>query len=306
MTAMEMKRWAEACEKERRTWLRPAATAQDTTAADTARTLAHTAKLERASAIHLWHVERGYAPTAARNPGQLSNVTSAMGELALGTSTATSQFLVPPPRRPTRKVVALQSPTVYTSQLVRGVDAGALDERAYQRFASQMDYSRLTDASDVPLPPAPARGPARLSGATLEAAEGYLAGRRALSGWELGPRGESAAQFAVDREQARARDAQETLGELLKMTGRRSRPKRRPEDNEPVPGARPRHPLQNSVGTLRHGVPRESRAPEDAEYTPPRHGVDAVLDPQRKITPPGVSSAREFMGAPRLGKMVAK
>ena len=37
--------WAEACEKERRTWLRPAATAQDTTAADTARTLAHTAKL---------------------------------------------------------------------------------------------------------------------------------------------------------------------------------------------------------------------------------------------------------------------
>ena len=38
MTAMEMKRWAEACEKERRTWLRPAATAQDTTAADTART----------------------------------------------------------------------------------------------------------------------------------------------------------------------------------------------------------------------------------------------------------------------------
>ena len=59
MTAMEMKRWAEACEKERRTWLRPAATAQDTTAADTARTLAHTAKLERASAIHLWHVERG-------------------------------------------------------------------------------------------------------------------------------------------------------------------------------------------------------------------------------------------------------
>ena len=40
MTAMEMKRWAEACEKERRTWLRPAATAQDTTAADTARTLA--------------------------------------------------------------------------------------------------------------------------------------------------------------------------------------------------------------------------------------------------------------------------
>ena len=153
MTAMEMKRWAEACEKERRTWLRPAATAQDTTAADTARTLAHTAKLERASALHLWHVERGYAPTAARNPGQLSNVTSAMGELALGTSTATSQFLVPPPRRPTRKVVALQKPTVYTSQLVRGVDAGALDERAYQRFASQMDYSRLTDASDVPLPP---------------------------------------------------------------------------------------------------------------------------------------------------------
>ena len=73
-----------------------------------------------------------------------------------------------------------------------------------------------------------------------------------------------------------------------------------------VPGARPRHPLQNSVGTLRHGVPRESRAPEDAEYTPTRHGVDAVLDPQRKITPPGVSSAREFMGAPRLGKMVAK
>ena len=123
-------------------------------------------------------------------------------------------------------------------QLVRGVDAGALDERAYQRFASQMDYSRLTDASDVPLPPAPARGPARLSGATLEAAEGYLAGRRALSGWELGPRGESAAQHAVDREQARACDAQETLKNLLKMTGRRSRPKRRPEDNEPVPGAR--------------------------------------------------------------------
>ena len=58
--------------------------------------------VRRASAIHLWHVERGYAPTAARNPGQLSNVTSAMGELALGTSTATSQFLVPPPRRPTR------------------------------------------------------------------------------------------------------------------------------------------------------------------------------------------------------------
>ena len=110
----------------------------------------------------------------------------------------------------------------------------------------------------------------------------------------------------MDREQARARDAQETLGALLKMTGRRSRPKRRPEDNEPVPGARPRHPLQNSVGTLRHGVPRESRAPEDAEYTPPRHGVDAVLDPQRKITPPQAAAAREFMDAPRLGKMVAK
>ena len=97
MTAMEMKRWAEACEKERRTWLRPAATAQDTTAADTARTLAQTAKLERASAIHLWHVERGYAPTAARTGN--SRTSRGDGRARARHVDRHLEFLVPPPRR---------------------------------------------------------------------------------------------------------------------------------------------------------------------------------------------------------------
>ena len=87
MTAMEMKRWA-AREKERARGSARRRRRRTHGGRHGAHARAH-GELERASAIHLWHVERGYAPTA-RNPR--SNVTSAMGELALGTSTATSQF----------------------------------------------------------------------------------------------------------------------------------------------------------------------------------------------------------------------
>ena len=75
---------------------------------------------------------------------------------------------------------------------------------------------------------------------------------RALSQWAPGQRGADAFDAARAAHTAAAREKHDSLSALLKMQGRASR--RKIEPKAPVEGARPKHPLQNPLCTLRRGL----------------------------------------------------
>ena len=258
-TIMEMRRMSEAIEKERRHLLKPTWTKDSRDLEDLQGRRGYTTKLGDCHAMHRWNVQRDAKPAVSPNhrPGQLSQKVSVLSELAQGVSTELSKFQVPGTH--SRRVrVSLQSKPTVHHRSVANIDPRTLDEHSMTKLH---ELGRIP-----PLPPPPpikARGPQVIVGTAARSAAAWSDGTRALSTWELGPRGERTAGIAAARKIKLDQEAQEALSELLKVNEKRGRRRGRPKDE--IDGAAPRHPLQNPQASLRGNCPRWARPPEQCD-----------------------------------------
>ena len=252
-------------EKERKAYLGPSWTKDARDQEDLADLRRYNTKLGDCQAMHRWEVQRMPKPAVSpsRRPGRMSSTTSVMAELAQGVPTEQSRFMAPDPDIQRRHVRLHSKPTVAPHHIrPPKIDPRVLDEHVLTKLVARGTIPPLP-----PTPVVPARGPSTLAGTAGRAAHEWSAGTRALSTWELSDRGETAFALAAERLEKESHAAVDALGELLKLTEKRSR--RRIKPKEDIEGSYPRHPLQNPQQSLRGNCPRIARPPEECDYTPP-------------------------------------
>jgi len=244
---------SEQIEKERKHLLKPTWTKDSRNMEDLDNLRSYNTKLGDCHAMHRWNVQRDPKPVLSPNhrPGQLSQKVSVLSELVQGVPTAVSKLTVPDPLSRRTQASLRSKPTVH-HRAVANIDPRKLDAHAMTKLHAL--------GTIPPLPPPPpilARGPQVIVGVAGRSAAAWSDGTRALSQWELGPRGERTAGIAAELKLKSDREACDALAELLKMTEKRGRRRGRPKDE--IEGTAPRHPLQNPQASLRGNCPRWAR-----------------------------------------------
>ena len=134
-TIMEMRRLTEEIEKEKRAYLKPSWTKDSRDQEDLEDLRGYNTKLGEAHAMHRWNVQRGAQPTVSPNhrPGQLSQKTSVIAELAQGVPTELSKFQVPGPQSRRFHASLESKPTVH-HRSAANIDPRLFDEKALTKL----------------------------------------------------------------------------------------------------------------------------------------------------------------------------
>ena len=235
-TIMEMRRLTEEIEKEKRHLLKPSWTKDSRDQEDLEDLRGYNTKLGEAHAMHRWNVQRGAQPTVSPNhrPGQLSQKTSVIAELAQGVPTELSKFQVPGPQSRRFHASLESKPTVH-HRSAANIDPRLFDEKALTKLHA-LGYP-------PPLPPPPPikpRGPQVIVGTAARSAAAWSDGTRALSTWELGPRGERTEAIAAARKVKLDREAQDALRLAHPIPIPKPKPKPKPKPT-PTPTSTPKH-----------------------------------------------------------------